>query len=79
MAGLCKENLDRQEGAGPGAIPDEEIAATVSAGASWLWGKGKATAVFMPGSIGGVAAGEFDAEIPLEKLRPYMKPDAPVK
>jgi uncharacterized protein YecT (DUF1311 family) len=79
VAGLCKENLDRREGAGQGAISDEEIAATVSAGASWLWGKGKATVVFMPGTIGGVAAGEFDAGIPLEKLRPYMKPDAPVK
>jgi len=36
-----KACLDREEGAGPGAISDEEIAATVSAGVSWLWGKGR--------------------------------------
>ena len=39
VAGYCKKDLERQhEGEEQGAISGEEIAATVSASASWLWG-----------------------------------------
>ena len=80
VAALCKEELENQpEGPEPGAISDEEIAAAVKSDASWLWGKHKATIVFMPGTIGGLPAGEIDVEIAFEKLKPYLKPDAPMQ
>jgi hypothetical protein len=35
--------------------------------------------IFIYGTIGGLSGGEFDVDIPLAALKPYMKPDAPVR
>ena len=35
--------------------------------------------IFLIGTLAGMTGGEFDVEIPLEALKPYMKPDAPVR
>ena len=58
----CKESLESQlEDMEQSRIPDEEIAKTVRDSKSWLWGPDKVTIVFMPGTIGGLTAGEIDA------------------
>jgi uncharacterized protein len=80
VAERCKEQLHQQfsERNAPD-LEDGEIADTLADGRNWLWGTDKATVVFLIGTIGGLTGGESDVEIPLASLRPYMKPDAPVR
>jgi uncharacterized protein YecT (DUF1311 family) len=76
----CKKDLHKQfqERDAPD-LDDAEIAATVANAGSWLWGADKANVVFFVDLIGGTPGGEFDVEIPLETLAPYMTADSPVR
>ena len=68
----CKKDLHKQFAEGEASdLSDEEIAATVGNSTAWLWGADKATVVFFvdPGAMPG---GEFDVEIPLSTLSPFM-------
>ncbi len=76
----CKKDLHKQfaERKAPD-LGDEEIAATVGSSAAWLWGADKATVIFSVGLIGGMPGGEFDVEIPLSTLSPFMVDGAAVR
>ncbi|MGO9699234.1 MAG: lysozyme inhibitor LprI family protein [Xanthobacteraceae bacterium] len=76
----CKEELHKQfsEREAPD-LDDAEIADTLADSGNWLWGSDQATVVFLIGTISGMTGREFDADIPLEALKPYMKSDAPVR
>ena len=76
----CKKDLHKQfaEREAPD-LSDEEIAVTVNSSAAWLWGADKATVVFSVDLIGGMPGGEFDVEIPLSKLSPFMVDGAAVR
>ena len=80
VARRCKDDLRNQfsERNAPD-LDDAEIAATLAESRDWLWGADKATVIFLIGTISGMTGGEFDVEIPLEALKPYMRPDAPVR
>jgi len=81
VTNYCRRELERQF-AERGATdqPDAaEIDSTLSADTNWLWSRDKASVVFADVTIGGLAAGEFDVDIPLKDLAPYMKPDAAVR
>ncbi|MGO9326571.1 MAG: lysozyme inhibitor LprI family protein [Steroidobacteraceae bacterium] len=80
VAGLCKAELHRQfsEREAPD-LGEAEITDTLAESRNWLWGIDKATVVFLIGTISGLTGGEFDVDIPLDALKPYMKPDAPVR
>ncbi len=77
---LCKKDLHEQFSDRQAPDLDEpEIASTVTASAGWLWGADKATVVFTVDTISGLPGGEFDVDIPIDALKPYMKPGAPVR
>jgi hypothetical protein len=80
VAGLCKAELHRQfsEREAPD-LGEAEITDTLAESRNWLWGTDKATVVFLIGTISGLTGGEFDVDIPLDALKSYMKPDAPVR
>lgn len=81
VANYCWRDLKRQF-AERGATdePDAaEIDSTLSADTNWLWSRDNASVVFAEVTIGGLAAGELDVDIPLKDLAPYMKPDAAVR
>ncbi len=80
VAGRCKDELHNQfsEREAPD-LDDAEIADTLAESRNWLWGTDKATVIFLIGTLSGMTGGEFDVEIPLEALNPYMRPDAPVR
>ncbi len=44
-----------------------------------MWGTDQATVIFIFGTISGLTGGEFDVDIPLATLEPYMKRNAPVR
>jgi len=44
-----------------------------------LWGKDKGTVVFFVDLIGGLPGGEFDVDIPLSTLSPFMVDGAAVR
>jgi len=80
VAARCKEELHKQFSEREAAdLDDAEIADTLADSGNWLWGSNQATVVFLIGTISGMTGGEFDVDIPLEALKPYMKPDAPVR
>jgi uncharacterized protein YecT (DUF1311 family) len=80
VAAHCKEELHKQFGEREAPDPeDAEIADTLAESRSWVWGADQATVIFIYGTIGGLSGGEFDVDIPLAALKPYMKPDAPVR
>jgi uncharacterized protein len=76
----CKKDLHKQfaEREAPD-LSDEEIAVTVNSSTAWLWGADKATVVLSVDLIGGMPGGEFDVEIPLSKLSPFMVDGAAVR
>jgi len=76
----CRTELHKQfaERQAPD-LGDEEIAATVSSSAAWLWGADKATVVFMIDLIDGMPGGEFDVDIPLSTLSPFILDRAAVR
>ena len=76
----CKKDLHKQfaEREAPD-LSNEEIAATLGSSAAWLWGADKAIVVFSVGLIGGMPGGEFDVEIPLSTLSPFMVEGAAVR
>ena len=76
----CKKDLHKQfaEREAPD-LSDEEIAATVDSSTAWLWGADKATVVFSVDLIGGMPGGEFDVEIPLSTLSPFVVDGAAVR
>lgn len=76
----CKEELHKQfTEREAGDLDDAEVAETVADSGNWLWGANQATIVFLIGTISGTTGGEFDVDIPLKSLKPYMKPNAPVR
>jgi len=76
----CKEELHKQFSEREAADFDgSEIADTLADNGNWLWSANQATIVFLIGTISGTSGGEFDVDIPLKTLKPYMKPDAPVR
>jgi uncharacterized protein YecT (DUF1311 family) len=80
VAARCKEELHKQFSEREAAdLDDAEIADTLAESGNWLWGSNQATVVFLISTISGMTGGEFDVDIPLEALKPYMKPDAPVR
>jgi uncharacterized protein YecT (DUF1311 family) len=80
VAARCKEELHNQFDERNATDPDDaEIAETLSESRNWLWGADQATVIFIFGTIGGLSGGEFDVDIPLAALKPYMKPNAPVR
>ena len=80
VADFCKTDLHRQMSERDAPDLDEsEIAATVANGDNWLWRKDGATVVFMVATIGGLPGGEFDVDIPLTALAPYMRAGAAVR
>lgn len=76
----CKKDLHKQlaEREAPD-LSDAEIAATVGNSAAWLWAADKAIVVFSVDLIGGMPGGEFDVEIPLSTLSPFMVDGAAVR
>jgi uncharacterized protein len=76
----CKRDLHKQfaEREAPD-LTEEEIAKTIGSSASWLWGADKATVTFYVDLIGGMPGGEFDVEIPLSTLSPFMVEAAAVR
>jgi uncharacterized protein YecT (DUF1311 family) len=80
VGALCKEELHKQfsEREAPD-VEDSEIAETIADGRNWLWRSDQAAVVFLVGTIGGLTGGEFNVDIPLAALKPYMKSDAPVR
>jgi uncharacterized protein len=75
----CKDDLKKQfADRGGDKMSDREIAATIANNANWLWRKDTATVVFNPGTLGGLDAGEFDVDIPLTALKPFIKPGAAI-
>ncbi len=60
-------------------LEETEITQAVGADNQWLWSSDHATVVFMIDTIGGMPGGEFDVDIPLTALSPYLKSDAPVR
>jgi hypothetical protein len=80
VAARCKEELHKQFDERNATDPDDaEIAEILAESRNWVWGADQATVIFIFGTIGGLSGGEFDVDIPLAALRPYMKPDAPVR
>ncbi len=80
VAARCKEELGKQFGERNATEPDDaEIAETLAKGRNWVWGADQATVIFIFGTIGGLSGGEFDVDIPLAALKPYMKPGAPLR
>jgi uncharacterized protein YecT (DUF1311 family) len=80
VAARCKEELHKQfsERNAPD-LEEAEIADTLAESRNWVWGTDQATVIFIFGTISGLTGGEFDIDIPLAALKPYMKPDAPVR
>jgi hypothetical protein len=79
VAAFCKDDLHKQfSERNADDLDDTEIAAVVAAAGAWLWGTDKATVIFSVDTIGGMPGGEFDVEIPLERLKPYLRADAPI-
>jgi uncharacterized protein len=76
----CKRSLHKQfaEREAPD-LTDEEIAKTIGSSAAWLWGADKATVIFYVDLIGGMPGGEFDVDIPLSTLSPFMVDAAAVR
>jgi hypothetical protein len=60
-------------------LEETEITQAIGADNQWLWSSDHATLVFMIDTIGGLSGGEFDVDIPLTVLSPYLKPGAPVR
>lgn len=80
VTGRCKEELHKQfSERGAPDLDDGETADTLAESRNWLWGTDKATVIFLIGTISGMTGGEFDVDFPLETLKPYMRPDAPVR
>ena len=80
VAARCKEELHKQFDERNATDPDDaEIAETLAESRNWVWGADQATVIFIFGTIGGLSGGEFDVDIPLAALKPYMKPDAPIR
>jgi uncharacterized protein YecT (DUF1311 family) len=76
----CKEELHKQFAEREAPDPeDAEIADSLAESRNWVWGADQATVIFIYGTIGGLSGGEFDVDIPLAALKPYMKPNAPVR
>ncbi len=80
VLGVCRDDLHQQmsERDAPN-LDDAEIAAAIAASSQWLWGPEHATVVVPIDTIGGLPGGEFDVDIPLKDLAPYLKADAPVR
>ena len=76
----CKKELHEQfaERNAPD-LSDAEVIATLGNSAAWLWGKDKGTVVFFVDLIGGLPGGEFDVDIPLSTLSPFMVDGAAVR
>ncbi len=75
----CKRDLQRQLSERGGEIDDSEIAAAVSNSSNWLWKRDAATIVFVIDTVGGLAGGEFEVDVPLKTLAPFLRPDTPVR
>ena len=76
----CKRDLHKQfaERESPD-LSDEEMAKTIGSSAAWLWGADKATVIFYIDLSGGMPGGEFDVDIPLSTLSPFMVDAAAVR
>jgi len=75
----CRDDLHRQMSERDAPDLDEAtMIAAIAASSHWLWGLEHATVVFLVDSIGGMPGGEFDVDIPLADLKPYLRADAPV-
>jgi hypothetical protein len=74
-----KELLKQMSERDASDLDGTNIPAVVAASSHWLWGSEHATVVFLIDPIEGRPGGEFDVDIPLAALSPYMKPDAPVR
>ncbi len=76
----CKKDMHNQmhEREAPD-LDDAEIRVVVDNEGSWVWGTKNARVIFMEDTIEGLPGGEFDVEIPLKALTPFMKPDSPVR
>ena len=80
VAVRCKGELHRQFSEREAPDPDDaEIAETLVEDRNWVWGTDQATVIFIFGTISGLTGGEFDVDIPLATLEPYMKRNAPVR
>jgi len=80
VAARCREELHKQfsERNAPD-LEEAEIADALAESRNWVWGPDQATVIFVFGSIAGMTGGEFDVDMPLAALKPYMKNDAPVR
>jgi uncharacterized protein len=77
---FCQQELLKQMSERDASVLDgANIPAVVAASSHWLWGPEHATVVFLIDTIEGLPGGEFDVDIPLTALSPYLKPNAPVR
>ena len=79
MTAFCKDALTKQLEEREAPPPDDSvIATTIAESRNWLWGTDKATIIFLIDTISGMPGGEFDVEISLKALKPYLAQAAPI-
>ena len=75
----CLKELHEQFSGQEAPDPDRSaVQDVVKDGSNWLLGKDKATVHFSVYTIASFSGGEYDVEIPYAKLKPFLRPDAPV-
>ncbi|MGO9133616.1 MAG: lysozyme inhibitor LprI family protein [Methylovirgula sp.] len=79
VTAFCKDALTKQLEEREAPPPDDSvIATTIAESRNWLWGTDKATIIFLIDTISGMPGGEFDVEISLKALKPYLAQAAPI-
>jgi uncharacterized protein YecT (DUF1311 family) len=74
----CKEDLEGQEDWGEGEADLSMVKSVVTDGRNWLFDRDKAIVHFPAGNIIVTGHGDCDVEIPYDKLKPFMRPNATV-
>ena len=79
-ADYCWKDLKAQMAAQDSSEPARDaVDAVVGKSDAWLFGTKSATVHFTVYTVTSFAGGEFDVEIPYAVLKPYLRPDNPVK